>query len=94
MPVRPKEQPSLGPEIFFYLLSLQVALGSAVLYAVQGMAIVTHFMLRKGIAVNTGRLVTTTFLLAFLIPGVNLLVVFVLPLLGVTETWIVYRRNE
>ncbi len=75
-------------------LSLQVALGSAVLYAVQGMAIVTHFMLRKGIAVNTGRLVTTTFLLAFLIPGVNLLVVFVLPLLGVTETWIVYRRNE
>lgn len=75
-------------------LALQVALGSAVLYAVQGMAIVTHFMLRKGIAVNTGRLVTTTFLLAFLIPGVNLLVVFVLPLLGVTETWIVYRRNE
>jgi len=55
---------------------------------------VTHFMLRKGIAVNTGRLVATMFLLAFLIPGVNLLVVFVLPLLGVTETWIVYRRNE
>lgn len=75
-------------------LAFQVALGSAVLYAVQGMAIVTHFMLRKGIAVNTGRLVTTTFLLAFLIPGVNLLVVFVLPLLGVTETWIMYRRKE
>ena len=75
-------------------LALQVALGSTVLYAVQGMSIVTHFMLRKGVAVNTMKLVTTTFLLVFLIPGVNLLVVFVLPLLGVTETWIVYRRNE
>ncbi|MGE4453915.1 MAG: DUF2232 domain-containing protein [Sphaerochaeta sp.] len=75
-------------------LALQVALSSSVLYAVQGMAIVVHFVLRKGIAVNTTRLFSTLFLLAFLIPGVNVLVVFVLPLLGVTETWIMYRRNE
>mgnify|MGYP001137366530 CR=1 FL=1 len=75
-------------------LALQVALGSSVLYAVQGMAIVLHFALRKGLIVNTARFLTTIFLLAFLIPGVNVLVVFVLPLLGVTETWIVYRRIE
>ncbi|MGH0054507.1 MAG: DUF115 domain-containing protein [Sphaerochaetaceae bacterium] len=75
-------------------LALQVALASSVLYAVQGMAIVVHFVLRKGLAVNTTRLFSLMFLLAFLIPGVNVLVVFVLPLLGVTETWIMYRRNE
>ncbi len=75
-------------------LALQVALGSSVLYAVQGMAIVTHLLGRKGLVVNTGRMFTMVFLFAFLVPGVNLLVVFVLPLLGVTETWIVYRRNE
>ncbi|MBG0767072.1 DUF115 domain-containing protein [Sphaerochaeta halotolerans] len=75
-------------------LALQAALASSVLYAVQGMAIVVHFILRKGIAVNTTRLFATMFLLVFLIPGVNVLVVFVLPLLGVTETWIMYRRNE
>ena len=75
-------------------LALQVALGSSVLYAVQGMAIVLHFAIRKGVVINTARFFTTIFLLAFLIPGVNLLVVFVLPLLGVTETWIVYRRIE
>lgn len=75
-------------------LALQAALASSVLYAVQGMAIVVHVVLRKGIAVNTTRLFSTLFLLAFLIPGVNVLVVFVLPLLGVTETWIMYRRNE
>jgi hypothetical protein len=75
-------------------LALQVALGSSVLYAVQGMAIVTYFALRKGLVVNTARLFSTVFLLAFLIPGVNVVVVFVLPLLGVTETWIAYRSNE
>ncbi len=75
-------------------LALQVALGSSVLYAVQGMAIVTYWVLRKGIAISTTRLFATVFILAFLIPGVNVLVVFVLPLLGVTETWIMYRRND
>ncbi|MGE4584066.1 MAG: DUF115 domain-containing protein [Sphaerochaeta sp.] len=75
-------------------LAMQVAFGSSVLYAVQGMAIVTHFVLRKGLTVSPSRLFTTVFLLAFLIPGVNLLVVFALPLLGVTETWIAYRSYE
>jgi hypothetical protein len=75
-------------------MALQVALGSSVIYAVQGISIVLHFALRKGIPINTTRFLTTIFLLVFLIPGVNLLVVFALPLLGVTETWIVYRRIE
>jgi hypothetical protein len=75
-------------------LSLNIALGSAVLYAIQGLAIVVHFIRRKSLAVNLGRMLTGLFLMAILLPGLNILVVFVLPLLGVTETWIVYRKNE
>lgn len=82
----------LDASYVYRALALQVALGSSVLYAVGGMAIIVHFVLRKGIAVNTGKLIVTVFLLAFLVPGVNILVVFVLPLLGVTETWIEYRK--
>ena len=75
-------------------LSLNIALGSSVLYAIQGIAIVVHFMRRKSPSVNLGRLLSLLFLIAILLPGLNILVVFVLPLLGVTETWIVYRKNE
>lgn len=75
-------------------LALNVALGSALLYAVQGLAIVVHWVRRKSPQANLGRLLTGLFLIVILFPGLNVLVVFVLPLLGVTETWIVYRKNE
>jgi len=75
-------------------LALNVALGSSVLYAVQGMAIVMHFVRRKGLPISGGRLMISLFLIAFLVPGLNILVVFLLPLLGVLETWIVFRKVE
>lgn len=75
-------------------LALNVALGSSVLYAVQGMAIVMHFVRRKGLPISGGRLMMSLFLIAFLVPGLNVVVVFVLPLIGVLETWIVFRKDE
>ena len=75
-------------------LALQVALSLGVLYAVQGLAIIVHLLLRRGIAVSVRKLVTFVFLLAFVIPGLNVLVIFALPLLGVTESWFTYRRYE
>ena len=75
-------------------LALNVALGSSVFYAVQGMAIVMHFVRRKGLPISGGRLMISLFLIAFLVPGLNILVVFLLPLLGVLETWIVFRKDE
>ncbi|MDY0289900.1 MAG: DUF2232 domain-containing protein [Sphaerochaeta sp.] len=75
-------------------LALNVALGSCVLYAVQGMSIVMYFVRRKGLPISGGRLMISLFLIAFLVPGLNVLVVFVLPLLGVLETWIVFRKDE
>ncbi len=75
-------------------LTLQIALSMGVLYAVQGVAIIVHLMLRRGIAVRISKLVTYLFLLAFVVPGLNVLVIFALPLLGVTESWFTYRRYE
>jgi len=75
-------------------LALQIALALGVLYAVQGLAIVVHLLLRRGVAVSVSKLATFVFLLAFLIPGLNVLVIFALPLLGVTESWFTYRRYE
>ncbi|MFA6681024.1 MAG: DUF115 domain-containing protein [Sphaerochaeta sp.] len=75
-------------------LVMNVALGSCVLYAIQGMAIVMHFVRRKGLPISGGRLMISLFLIAFLVPGLNVLVVFLLPLLGVLETWIVFRKDE
>ncbi len=75
-------------------LALNVALGSCVLYAVQGMAIIMHFVRRKNLPISGGRLMMSLFLIAFLVPGLNILVVFLLPLLGVLETWIVFRKDE
>lgn len=75
-------------------LALNVALGASVLYAVQGGAIVMHFVRRKGLPISGGRLMMSLFLIAFLVPGLNIVVVFLLPLLGVLETWIVFRKDE
>lgn len=75
-------------------LALQVALSIGVLYAVQGVAIIVHLLQRRGIVVRTSKLVTYLFLLAFVVPGLNVLVIFALPLLGVTESWFTYRRYE
>ena len=75
-------------------LALNVALGSCVLYAIQGMAIIMHYVQRKGLPISGGRLMMSLFLIAFLVPGLNVLVVFLLPLLGVLETWIVFRKDE
>lgn len=77
-----------------FAFGMQIALCLGVLYAVQGVAIVVHLLYRRGVAVRIGRLVTLLFIVSFLVPGLNVLVIFALPLLGVTENWIVYRRNE
>ncbi len=74
-------------------LSIQIALSVSVLYAVQGFAIILFHLVKRGLAHRAGRLVFMAVILIFLVPGLNLLVVFALPLLGVTETWITYRRN-
>ncbi|MFA5447158.1 MAG: DUF115 domain-containing protein [Sphaerochaeta sp.] len=75
-------------------LALQIALSLGVLYAVQGVAIIVHLLLKRNVVVKISKLVTFLFLLAFVVPGLNVLVIFALPLLGVTENWFTYRSYE
>jgi hypothetical protein len=74
-------------------LSLQLALAVSVLYAIQGFAIILFWLVKRNLAHSASRVVIMALFLIVLIPGLNVLVVFALPLLGVTETWIAYRRN-
>lgn len=72
-------------------LAWNIALSSTLLYMVQGVSILA-FLVRKR---NPGATATRIFFLSFLLvmlPGVNVIPLVVLPLLGVSETWIGYRK--
>ncbi len=72
-------------------IAWNVALSSSLLFMVQGMSILA-FLVRKR---NPGATATRIFLLAFLLvmlPGVNVIPLIGLPVLGVSETWIGYRK--
>jgi hypothetical protein len=70
-----------------------IALSTSLLYMVQGMSILAALVRRR----NPGATATRIFLLSFvlvMLPGVNVIPLAALPLLGVSETWIRYRKNE
>ncbi|WP_422480857.1 hypothetical protein [Pleomorphochaeta sp. DL1XJH-081] len=72
-------------------LAWNIALSATLLYMVQGVSILA-FLVRKR---NPGATATRIFFLSFLLvmlPGVNVIPLAVLPLLGVSETWIGYRK--
>ena len=72
-------------------LAWNIALSSTLLYMVQGVSILA-FIVRKR---NPGAPATRIFLLSFLLvmlPGVNVIPLVILPLFGVSETWIGYRK--
>ena len=72
-------------------IAWNVALSCSLLFMVQGMSILA-FLVRKR---NPGATATRVFLLAFLLvmlPGVNVIPLIGLPVLGVSETWIGYRK--
>lgn len=72
-------------------LAWNVALSCTLLYMVQGASILA-FLVRKR---NPGATATRIFLLSFLLvmlPGVNVIPLVVLPLFGVSETWVRYRK--
>ncbi|MCX7788642.1 MAG: YybS family protein [Spirochaetes bacterium] len=72
------------------ILFWNVALLSTVLYGMQGVEILRYF-LRK---LQRLRAVILFMIVLFLfIPGLNVLIMFGIPLLGVSELWIQYRRT-
>jgi hypothetical protein len=78
---------------FFDIVGWNVALATTLLYMVQGVSIVAMFFRRKNPNVTATRVFVLALISAFL-PGINLVIWIALPLLGVAETWINFRKNS
>lgn len=78
---------------FIDLIGWNVALATTLLYMVQGISIVAMFIRRKNPNVTATRVFVLALISAFL-PGINLVIWIALPLLGVGETWINFRKKS
>ncbi|MBR2282691.1 MAG: hypothetical protein IJ863_08725 [Spirochaetales bacterium] len=76
--------------VWLKALSWNLALSMMVLYFVVGVSILVAFARRRTAAITAGRIVFTVCLFCF-IPGLNVVAVFGLPVLGILETWIHFR---
>ena len=73
-----------------YCISWNVAFAITVLYAVQGLSILVALFRRRTAFMSVGRVVGFALLLC-LIPGLNLIGLVGLPVLGLLETWLRFR---
>lgn len=83
----------VGDIPFLESVGWNIALTVSLLFMVQGVSILAAVIRRKFPGINSTRIFVLSFLLAVL-PGVNLIPLVGLPLLGVSETWIDYRKNR
>ncbi len=73
-----------------YCVAWNVALGVSVLYAIQGLSILVARFRRTSAYFSVGKIVGLVLLLC-LLPGINLVCLVGLPVLGVLETWFRFR---
>lgn len=66
----------------------------AFLFGIQGLGILQYIVLTRTGKPHLTRLVITFAILALIIPGTNVAVMFGLPLLGVSELWVNFRRRR
>lgn len=71
-----------------------VMLVPAFTFGVQGIGLIQHLMRRRGLSERSERWVLTIALAALFIPGLNVLAAIGIPLLGMSEIWIDFRRGE
>ncbi|MFA7565831.1 MAG: hypothetical protein WCY01_02310, partial [Alkalispirochaeta sp.] len=64
------------------------------LFAVQGIGILQHLVVRRGGSPTAERWVITGVLILMFLPGLNIVVSVGLPLFGMSELWIDYKRGE
>ncbi len=67
---------------------------SAFLFAVQGLGLIQHLLHLRGVGEAGQRMVLTLALILMVVPGLNAIVTGGLPLFGVSELWIDYKRGE
>ncbi len=64
------------------------------LYGIQGYSIIQNLLVRFAVARGTRLLMGVLAIILIMTPGVNLVILVGVPILGVSETWIQYRINE
>lgn len=69
-----------------------IALFFGVLYAIQALAILLYKMNAKGRKMGAVKLFILVAILTILLQGLNIVIIFGLPIFGVTETWFTYRK--
>ena len=72
---------------------VNLAGGVTLVYGIQGFAIMLYRSRLRG-PLSAGSLFWRLFIIMALVPLVNTLLMCVIPLLGVTETWIQYRKPK
>jgi hypothetical protein len=72
------------------IVGWNLALVLGLVYFLQGWAIIGHFLAHRNRRLSPGTIVMLV-LLFVLVPGINVLFMVGIPLLGVSETWIQYR---
>jgi hypothetical protein len=80
----------LGAEI----LGWNTLLVASFLFAVQGIGIAQHLLVLRGVGPLGERWVLTGALVLMFLPGINVVVSIGLPLFGMSELWIDYKRGE
>lgn len=76
------------------IVGWNVLLITAFLFAVQGIGLAQHLLVRRGVGPIGERWVLTAVLILLFLPGLNVLVSIGLPLFGMSELWIDYKRGE
>lgn len=71
-----------------------VMLVVAFAYGVQGIGLIQHLLRRRGLSERSERWVLTISLVALFLPGLNILAAIGMPLLGMSEIWIDFKRGE
>lgn len=64
------------------------------LYGVQGVAIVRHWFEKRKVSRGARTVIVGAMALSLMIPGLNVLVLVGVPLLGISELWVNYHRFE
>ena len=82
------EAPRLAPA------GWNILLVGSFLYGVQGIGLIQHLLRRRGLPERGERWVLTVAMLLMFVPGINLLVVVGVPLVGMSEVWVDYKRGE
>ena len=76
------------------VIGWNVLLVGSFLFAVQGIGLAQHLLVRRGVGPAGERWVLTGALILLFMPGLNVVVSIGLPLFGMSELWIDYKRGE